>query len=54
MVLEFADLPDLPNLHESVWKFFEKINQSINVDKVEYDVVTDFWKLMEVVGQKAL
>ena len=30
--------------------FFDKINQSISLDKVKYDVVTDFGKLMEIVG----
>jgi type III restriction enzyme len=30
-------------------KFFAEINQSIDADKVKYDVVTDYGKLMEVV-----
>jgi len=29
--------------------FFAEINQSIDADKVRYDVVTDYGKLMEVV-----
>ncbi len=34
-------------------KFFHAINQKITHEKVKYDVVTDFGKLMEVVGLKA-
>lgn len=31
-------------------KFFDEINQKIDGDKVRYDVVTDYGKLMDVVG----
>ena len=31
-------------------KFFDEINQQIETDKVKYDVVTDFEKLMDVVS----
>ena len=31
-------------------KFFEEINRKINTEHVKYDVVTDFGKLMEIVG----
>lgn len=31
-------------------KFFEEIGQRVSTDKVRYDVVTDYGKLMEVVG----
>ncbi|MBV5303868.1 MAG: DEAD/DEAH box helicase family protein [Chlorobium sp.] len=34
---------------ECARKFFEEINQKVEPDKVKYDVVTDFGKLMEVV-----
>ena len=30
-------------------KFFAEINQSIDADKVKYDVVTNYGKLMEIV-----
>ena len=33
-------------------KFFEEINQRVERDRVRYDVVTDFGKLMEIVGRK--
>ncbi len=36
---------------ECARKFFEEINQRVEPDKVKYDVVTDFGKLMEVVGR---
>ena len=32
-------------------KFFDEIGQRINEDKVKYDVVTDYAKLMDVVGR---
>jgi type III restriction enzyme len=38
---------------ECARKFFHEINENIASDKVKYDVVTDFGKLMEVVGLKA-
>ena len=31
-------------------KFFDKLNESVQADKVKYDVVTDYEKLMDVVG----
>ena len=34
-------------------KFFDEISQQVTEDKVKYDVVTDYAKLMDVVGQKA-
>ena len=36
---------------ECARKFFEEINQRVERDKVKYDVVTDFGKLMEIVGR---
>ncbi|GAB4288828.1 MAG: DEAD/DEAH box helicase family protein [Methylophaga sp.] len=38
---------------ECARKFFDEINQQIAEDKVKYDVVTDYAKLMDVVGPKA-
>ena len=35
---------------ECARKFFEEINQRVEEDKVKYEVVTDFGKLMEIVG----
>jgi len=35
---------------ECARKFFEEINQRVEHDKVKYDVVTNFGKLMEIVG----
>ena len=35
---------------ECAKKFFDGLNLSIEKDKVKYDVVTSFGKLMEVVG----
>jgi type III restriction enzyme len=35
---------------ECARKFFEEINQRVERDRVRYDVVTDFGKLMEIVG----
>ncbi|NTV45717.1 MAG: restriction endonuclease subunit R, partial [Chlorobiales bacterium] len=35
---------------ECARKFFDRLNHRIAVDKVKYDVVTDFGKLMEIVG----
>jgi type III restriction enzyme len=32
-------------------KFLEEINQRIEPDKVKYDVVTAFGKLMEIMGR---
>ncbi|MEI7694861.1 MAG: hypothetical protein WCI64_04335 [Chlorobium sp.] len=37
---------------ECARKFFEEINQRIERDKVKYDIVNDFGKLMEIVGGK--
>jgi type III restriction enzyme len=31
-------------------KFFDEINQKLKPEQVKYDVVTDFGKLMEIVG----
>jgi len=31
-------------------KFFARLNETIDAEKVNYDVVTDFGKLMEIVG----
>ena len=36
---------------ECARKFFDEINQRVERDKVTYDVVTDFGKLMEIVGK---
>ncbi|MEI6639183.1 MAG: restriction endonuclease subunit R, partial [Chlorobium sp.] len=36
---------------ECARKFFEKINQGVERGRVRYDVVTDFGKLMEIVGR---
>lgn len=38
---------------ECARKFFDEISQRINPDKVKYDVVTDYTKLMDVVGRDA-
>ena len=35
---------------ECARKFFDEINQQITKDRVKYDVVTDYGKLMELVG----
>ena len=35
---------------ECARKFFDEINQKIAIDKVKYDVVDSFGKLMAVVG----
>jgi len=35
---------------ECARKFFDRLNQRIAVDKIKYDVVTDFGRLMEIVG----
>ena len=37
---------------ECARKFFEKINQRISTDKVKYDVIDSYGRLMEVVGVK--
>ncbi|MDQ6983275.1 MAG: type III restriction endonuclease, partial [Ghiorsea sp.] len=31
-------------------KFFDELNEQVDSDKVKYDVVTDYAKLMDVVG----
>ena len=36
---------------ECARKFFEEINERVERDRVRYDVVTDFGKLMEIVGR---
>jgi type III restriction enzyme len=38
---------------ECARKFFDEINQRIDSEKVKYDVVTDYGKLMDVVGAAA-
>jgi type III restriction enzyme len=38
---------------ECARKFFDEINESLSSDKVKYDIVTDFAKLMDVVGVAA-
>ncbi|MEH6728445.1 MAG: restriction endonuclease subunit R, partial [Hyphomicrobiales bacterium] len=38
---------------ECARKFFEEIGQKISQDKVKYDVVTDYAKLMDIVGRAA-
>ena len=38
---------------ECARKFFNEINDRITKDQVKYDVVTDYGKLMEMVGQGA-
>ena len=35
---------------ECARKFFDEINRKINPDKVKYDVVNNYSKLMEIVG----
>jgi type III restriction enzyme len=35
---------------ECARKFFDEINLQVTQDKVKYDVVTDYAKLMDVVG----
>ena len=37
---------------ECARKFFDKINQRIEADKVKYDVVDSYSRLMEIVGVK--
>ena len=39
---------------ECARKFFDEINRKINLDKVKYDVVNSYSKLMEIVGIKAI
>ncbi len=34
-------------------KFFDEISRQVTEDRVKYDVVTDYGKLMEVVGVTA-
>ena len=36
---------------ECARKFFNEISEQITEDRVKYDVVTDYAKLMDVVGQ---
>lgn len=38
---------------ECARKFFAKISQRITQDRVKYDVVTDYAKLMDIVGRAA-
>jgi type III restriction enzyme len=38
---------------ECARKFFNEISQQITEDKVKYDVVTDYAKLMDLVGPTA-
>lgn len=38
---------------ECARKFFEEISQKISQDKVKYEVVTDYAKLMDIVGRAA-
>ena len=38
---------------ECARKFFDEINQSLSSDKLKYDIVTDFAKLLDVVGVAA-
>ena len=38
---------------ECARKFFDEISQQITEDRVKYDVVTDYAKLMDIVGQTA-
>jgi len=39
---------------ECARKFFDEINRKINPDKVKYDVVNNYSKLMEIVGIRAI
>jgi len=34
-------------------KFFDEIGRRVSDDRVRYDVVTDYAKLMDIVGQAA-
>jgi type III restriction enzyme len=36
---------------ECARKFFAELNQRMSAEKVKYDVVTDYAKLMDIVGQ---
>ena len=38
---------------ECARKFFAEISQRITQDRVKYDVVTDYAKLMDIVGHAA-
>lgn len=38
---------------ECARKFFAKISEQVTQDKVKYDVVTDYAKLMDIVGKAA-
>jgi type III restriction enzyme len=39
---------------ECARKFFDEISQPITEDRVKYDVVTDYAKLMDVVGRSGV
>ena len=38
---------------ECARKFFDEISKQVTADRVKYDVVTDYGKLMELVGRAA-
>jgi len=38
---------------ECARKFFDEISKRISADQVKYDVVTDYGKLMDLVGRPA-
>jgi type III restriction enzyme len=38
---------------ESARKFFDELSERITTDRVKYDVVTDYSKLMDLVGRAA-
>jgi len=38
---------------ECARKFFDEISRKISQDKVKYEVVTDYAKLMDIVGRAA-
>ena len=38
---------------ECAQKFFDEISERITQDRVKYDVVTDYGKLMDIVGAVA-
>ncbi len=44
------DASPVPRQTVAIVKFFSNINDSITADKVTYDVVTDYGKLMSLVG----
>jgi type III restriction enzyme len=37
---------------ECARKFFDEINKRIAVDRVKYEVVTDYGRLMDLIGQR--